>query len=87
MLPGLFDYSHPCQAPHRCLCSQFPIPYPHCLVAPDADSKDTKKLFLFTHIHFDIAYNEDRIIEINVSQGCRAKECWYCMGEGMGRWS
>ncbi|KFM26763.1 Putative phagocytic receptor 1b [Auxenochlorella protothecoides] len=33
----------------------------------DADSKDTKKLFLFTHIHFDIAYNEDRIIEINVS--------------------
>lgn len=27
----------------------------------------TEKLFLFTHIHFDVSYNQDKIIEINVS--------------------
>eukprot|EP00887_Chlorella_sp_A99_P003316 scaffold26.g3316.t1 len=32
-----------------------------------ADGKEAQKLFLFTHIHFDIAYNTDKIIEINVS--------------------
>lgn len=26
-----------------------------------------QKLFLFTHFHFEVAYNEDRVIEINVS--------------------
>ena len=25
------------------------------------------RYYLFTHVHFDIAYNEDRVIEINVS--------------------
>jgi hypothetical protein len=27
----------------------------------------TKKYFLFTHFHFELSYNEDEIIEINVS--------------------
>lgn len=27
----------------------------------------THKYFLFTHFHFDLSYNDDRIIEINVS--------------------
>jgi glutathione synthase/RimK-type ligase-like ATP-grasp enzyme len=25
------------------------------------------RLSLFTHMHFDIAYNQDRVIEVNVS--------------------
>lgn len=25
------------------------------------------RLFLFTHLHFDLAYNDDRVIEINIS--------------------
>ena len=27
------------------------------------------KYFMFTHMHFDISYNDDRVIEINVSTG------------------
>ena len=33
------------------------------------DGTAAAKLYLFTHIHFDIQYNEDRIIEINVRGG------------------
>lgn len=25
------------------------------------------RYYLFTHVHFDIAYNDDRVVEINVS--------------------
>lgn len=32
---------------------------------------DTRKYFLFTHFHFDLAYNEDRVIEISVSSDPR----------------
>lgn len=32
-----------------------------------AGDKESKKLFLFIHFQFDVAYNGDRIIEINVS--------------------
>lgn len=33
----------------------------------EADGSVKSKLFLFTHIHYDLSYNADRVIEINVS--------------------
>lgn len=33
----------------------------------EGDGEEKKKLFLFTHIHFDISYNKNRVIEINVA--------------------
>lgn len=32
-----------------------------------ADGGASTRLYLFTHLHFDLAYNEDRVIEINIS--------------------
>mmetsp|Transcript_34148 Transcript_34148/g.61574 ORF Transcript_34148/g.61574 Transcript_34148/m.61574 type:complete len:611 (-) Transcript_34148:17-1849(-) len=32
-----------------------------------SDAKSHKRLFLFTHFHFDISYNDSNVIEINVS--------------------
>jgi hypothetical protein len=29
--------------------------------------KKNRKYYLFTHFHFDLSYNEDNVIEINVS--------------------
>ena len=31
------------------------------------DGKTNTKLYLFTHIHFDVSYNKNQIVEINVS--------------------
>lgn len=31
------------------------------------DGTTKAKLYLFTHIHFDVSYNKNRIVEINVS--------------------
>lgn len=30
------------------------------------DGAELRKLYLFTHIHFDVSNNEDKVIEINV---------------------
>ncbi len=36
-------------------------------VKPDSRDADAHRLVLFTHLHFDIMYNEDRVIQVDVS--------------------
>lgn len=36
-------------------------------VQPGGDAEAQKKLYLFTHIHFEVSYNKNRVIEINVA--------------------
>lgn len=36
-------------------------------IVQDDNGKEKQQLFLFTHFHFDISYNDDKIIEINIS--------------------
>ena len=33
--------------------------------------RDRQKLSLFTHIHFDVLYNGDRVIQVDISTGER----------------
>ena len=34
---------------------------------PESDGQSERKFLLFTHVHFDVLYSGDRVIEINVS--------------------
>ena len=36
-------------------------------VKPDAKDQDAHRLVLFTHLHFDILYNADRVIQVDIS--------------------
>jgi hypothetical protein len=45
----------------------------------DEDEEETK-LLLFTHIHFELLYNEDRVIQVDISTG----EGWGEVGGGRG---
>lgn len=34
-----------------------------------AGQRDRQKLSLFTHIHFDVLFNGDRVIQVDISTG------------------